>query len=347
LARQQDESFISQISLKLEVANLTDRPVRIVKATLIRPRIKGSLLQSDVMLPRAGSPYHSDRHPIPSHDTVTASVHLMARGALASQGKSIHATIGITDQFGDEYRLKGISIPSHDKALPKPPMTTRLLSSLRRLPGLRPTIETDAAVLPPLAEWLHGGKFEAADLILNDERRNYAANGRERGGLGSLNVTLQSEPNFGWTEVGKVPSLLWDKAQAKTIESSNIERLLKLVALDAAGKESLEQYLLSHLNKASPFADVGYFIFLALHRMDRTVNALRAARSNLAGDKVFGYSNLLGTLSALISHEHFDINPDLYPQILDALGGDTESNFRLAEKINLARIQQLDLRPEA
>ena len=60
-------------------------------------------------------------------------------------------------------------------------------------------------------------------------------------------------------------------------------------------------------------------------------------------DKVYGYSNLLGTLSAVVSHEHFEIDLGLYPRILEALAGDTEHNFRLTEKINLARLQHLDL----
>jgi hypothetical protein len=195
----------------------------------------------------------------------------------------------------------------------------------------------------PPAEWQHGGKFQKVDFILNEERRNYAANGRIRGGLGSLNVTLQSEPNSGWTEVGSVPSLLWDKRKAKHIESPNASRLIKLhAALSDAEKDDLERYLLSHLDKRSPYAEVGYFIFFALHRMGQTIAGLQTARLHLAGDKVYGYSNLLGTLSAIVSHEHFQIERDLYPLMLEALAGDTENDFRLTEKINLARLQHLD-----
>jgi hypothetical protein len=167
--------------------------------------------------------------------------------------------------------------------------------------------------------------------------------GNNGGAIGSLNVGLQSEPNSGRTTVGTVPSLLWDKMHAKPVESPNATRLIKLHAgLDDAGKGELERYLLSHLHKRSPYADVAYFIFLALHRMGGTVDALQASRARLAGDKVYGHSNLLGTLSALVSREHFAFNPDLYPRILETLAGDTESNFRLTEKINLARLQHLD-----
>jgi hypothetical protein len=92
---------------------------------------------------------------------------------------------------------------------------------------------------------------------------------------------------------------------------------------------------------------VSYFIFFALHRMGQTIAALQAARLHLAGDKVYGYSNLLGTLSAIISHEHFQIPRDLYAQISETLAGDSEHDFRLAEKINSARLQHLDAELEA
>lgn len=76
--------------------------------------------------------------------------------------------------------------------------------------------------------------------------------------------------------------------------------------------------------------------------MQRTSDALRAARSCLAGDKVYGYSNMLGTLSALISHEYFVIKSDTYEEITAALSGSTEHDFRLKEKLNLARLERLD-----
>lgn len=343
LAKQQDDSYASQIALDIEAANLTDHAVRIVKARLIRPKTKGELLHAVVMLPAAGSLYHSHKHAVPPHDTVTASLHMMVRGALASQGKPLLVTLGITDQFGDEYRLKRVKIPTHDSVLPKTPWKVAIVSCLTALPLFRRTTANFDPPRSPPPEWQHAGRFEETDLILNEEMRNYAAYGRIRGGLGSLNVGLQSEPNFGWTTVGAVPSLLWDRANAKPVESPNAARLIKLHgALDDAGKAEHERYLLSHLHKQSPYADVAYFIFLVLHRMDRTVDALRASRTRLAGDKVYGHSNLLGTLSALVSREHFDIDPRLYPRILDVLAGDVEHNFALTEKINLARLQHLD-----
>ena len=231
LARQRDDSFVSQISLDVEAANLTDHPVLIVKVRLIRPRSKGEFLHGEVMLPKAGSPYHSTSHAVPPHDTVTASLQIMVRGAIAQQGHPVLATLGITDQYGEVYRRQTDCHPGPTtRDCPRNRWRHEYsVRPARRCSGLRPTAEcrrrTCCEIRPP--EWLHQGKFEQVDLILNEEKRNYLACGRQRGGLGSLNVGLQSEPNSGWTTVGNAPTLLWDKAAAKPIESPNLTRLVK------------------------------------------------------------------------------------------------------------------------
>ncbi|NJO34982.1 MAG: hypothetical protein HC869_19560 [Rhodospirillales bacterium] len=76
--------------------------------------------------------------------------------------------------------------------------------------------------------------------------------------------------------------------------------------------------------------------------MNRTIDALQTARTFLSGDRVFGYSNLLGALSALVSHEYLKIDRDSYPQILDILAGDEEPDFRLRQKINAAQLAHYD-----
>jgi hypothetical protein len=344
LAKQQDNRFISQIRLDVDAANITDYPVRIVKVSLVRPKIKGVPVHAEVSFPMAGSPYYDSRHSVPPHDTVTAHLHLMVRGTLASQGHSLRVTLGITDQLGDEYRLKGIVLEPVDAPLPKVPWPQRIVFDLRRLYGRGAAKRAEANEARRLAqEWSHGGTFDAVDLILNEEKRAYAARGRISGGLGSLNVGLQSEPGFGATSVGSVPSLLWEKAFAVAVDSPNVQRVLKLRGmLDEKRKGDLERYLLSHLHRSSPYANIGYFLFLVLHRTGRTIDALTTARLYLAGDTVYGYSNVLGTLAAVVSREHFAIDPALYPQIQKALEGDPEYDFRLTEKINLARLLQLD-----
>jgi len=109
-----------------------------------------------------------------------------------------------------------------------------LLQVQKKMVGFRDAREIDLAdSLPPPPNGNMGAGSRNVDLILIEERRNYAAHGRERGGLGSLNVTIQSEPKFWLDRSRKVPALLWNETQAKAIESPNIALLLKLhAALD-------------------------------------------------------------------------------------------------------------------
>jgi hypothetical protein len=267
----------------------------------------------------------------------------MARGKLAKSGKALRVTIGITDQFGHEYRLRKVVIPTTDPPPESISLKKRLTALLGSIRYLHKSPERIEAARPLPNEWQHGGKFDAVDLVLNEEKRAYAANNRGRGGLGSLNVTLQSEPNNGWTEVGKVPDLLWPKDKAKTISSPNLERLLRIHhSLAPSEKEALDRYLTSHLHRKSPYFKIGYFIFCALHRMGKTESALTAARANLSGDTDFGYSNVLGALSALVSHEHHVIPEAMFVAITKVLDDEKEHSFRLAEKITLARLRHMD-----
>jgi hypothetical protein len=283
LAKQHDDSFISQIHVDVQASNLSDHPLQIIKVRLIRPRAQ--LVHADAMLPAAGSPYHSHRHPIPPRGTVETSLHIMARGVLARQGKPIRVTIGVTDQYGEEYELKNLTIATHDKA----PEARTLLqrwqhcwSWLLQLFRVTPVAAESATAPMP---WTFEPGHEYLDLsqsILEEERRNYAARGRRTGQLGSLNVGLQSEPNNGSTQEGRVPELLWPKGKGTRISSQNLDRLTTVYAgLNRNGKKNLERYLLANLSKESPFADVGYFIFVALHRMGRSVDALKTARNHL------------------------------------------------------------------
>jgi hypothetical protein len=323
--------------LGIEAHNLTDRPVRIIKVRLIRPKANAEVVHADASLPLSGSPYWSDRHPVPPHDTVAAHLHIMVRGRLAREGKSARVTLGITDQFGDEYQPRKLLLRTLDATSRRTPWLEAFAKPVRRLVLHRKEIVEQREFS---AKWEHGGKFEDVDIVLKEESRAYAAHGRRVGGLGTLSAGLPGGQNVGEPMSGGVPSLLCDRAHAKLVDSPHVGRLMKLID---TGTEDLEGYLLSHLHKNSPYADVAYLIFLALHRMDRTVEALSGARKHLAGDSVYAYSNVIATLSATIYFEHSDFDPALYPRILAVIEGDSEYDFGLKQRINQARLQHLDL----
>ncbi len=230
LAKQQDDSFVSQIRIDVQASNTSDRPVRIVKLGLLRPRRKHQLLNACVLLPKEGSPYHSYEHPVPPYGTVTAAMHVMVRGELGAQGKPIRIALGITDQFGEEYSLRNLSVETHDKLCSKRPRSrkVRLLKSL--VSKLLTRRRHDIAPQGPAMPWTCDPGPEyigVCESVLNEEKRSYAGRGRAGGGLGSLNVGLQSEPNLGWTTVGQIPVLLWEKGKGTPVSSINLERLLR------------------------------------------------------------------------------------------------------------------------
>ena len=208
----------------------------------------------------------------------------------------------------------------------------------------RPEIYSSKA--PTMLPWVNNPQCDGIDLtiaILKEEQRSFAAKGRSVGGLGSLNCGVQSEPNFGVTAQNQIPQLLWETGKGAPVTSPNLDRLLQLHAsLDNTAKANLEGYLLAQLSKDSQFANIGYFVFLCLHRLGRTIDAIATARKFLGGDKVFGYSNVLATFSAVISHEHAYIDPKLIKASLQSLAGDEEHDFRLREKLNLAQLRALD-----
>lgn len=181
------------------------------------------------------------------------------------------------------------------------------------------------------------------NIVLDEEIRSYTANGRIRGGLGSLNITLQSVPNNGWTNVGQIPQLIFDKSDPTVISSPNANLLLKLFSsLDKDGKDNFRTYLISHIRKDSTYVSVTYLIFFVLHRTGFTIDALKQAKRALFGDTLNAYSNLLATFSMIISREYFEIDTKVYEDAKLVLHGDDEYKHWLEQKINLALFKHLE-----
>lgn len=123
--------------------------------------------------------------------------------------------------------------------------------------------------------------------------------------------------------------------------SENLDLILSCHnKLDGAARTELEGLLLNYLHRGSPYAEVSYAIFLCLHRMGRTLDALQRSVRDLKGDKVFGYSNVLGVFSALISREHEEWPTTLIDAAEACFGADETVEFRLLEKLNLARLRK-------
>jgi hypothetical protein len=271
----------------------------------------------------------------------------MVDAVLAPPGGELALRFVVWDQFGTRYRTQIFKIASDPRKQPKPSLARRLAFHLRRLAGLDPLPPAPerpiAQVMPLPSQWESDDDLKIVFQVLQEEQRSYASNGRQRGGLGSLNVLVQSGPDGAGTTQGKLPKLLWDQSTASDVASNNLDRLMRIHSgLDDNGRRRMEQALLDHLHQMSPYANVAYLVYLTLFRMNRGIDALVAARANLKGDGHFGYSNVLGAVSAIVSHEHHKLSADLLNQIRGALDGETEHDFDLRKKITTSLVERLD-----
>jgi len=158
--------------------------------------------------------------------------------------------------------------------------------------------------------------------------------------LGSFNITLQSR---GWVSRGKVPRLVSDQSDPNSIKSKNADILLRLyTTLNPEDKKNMKEYLLKNLSRSSEYYDVAYLIIFVLSKIGATVLALKIARNNLKGDARHGFSNMLAMLSQIISYDYACFDEDTYIQIESAMQGESEHNFNLFEKVNIAKLKILE-----
>ena len=192
LAKQQDDSYISQIKTDIHISNISDRPIEIVNVHLFRPRTE--IVRAVALVPGRVSPNGRAYYDVPARGTVRASIHIMARGSLAHQGTPLSITVKLTDQYGEEYAVRLLKIHTDDPPARKPDVWQRVKSGFKLpIAGHRKIAAPERPIMP----WVYDPSPDhvaLAEAILKEEKRSYAANGRIRGGLGSLNVGLQSEP---------------------------------------------------------------------------------------------------------------------------------------------------------
>jgi hypothetical protein len=104
VTRQPDGSYVAQIRAALVASNLMQGALGIVNARLIRPRAGGEVIQT-IALVRSPRGY-SSRNVIGGRNMGDVSVMILLRGTWQRAGRMVRATIGITDQYGSEHRVK-------------------------------------------------------------------------------------------------------------------------------------------------------------------------------------------------------------------------------------------------
>ena len=104
-AVQPDGSVFTQISIRMEVFNISEKSIWLPVLKLLRPRSHASVLTKMVMLQEQSSAYYGP-YELPPGTKTRGSVDLMIREDLMDQIARRGVTLCIEDQFGHKHKLR-------------------------------------------------------------------------------------------------------------------------------------------------------------------------------------------------------------------------------------------------
>jgi len=187
---------------------------------------------------------------------------------------------------------------------------------------------------------------EKIEIILNEEKRAYAAKGRTVGGLGSFNHGLPTRVAMSESP----PELVAAKSDPDAIQSPNADLLLKLhSSLDSSDKRLFETVLLIEMRADGNYAKISYLNLFVLYKLGLLNLAIEQA-SKVLGDST-DFDNVTAMMALIITYEYSFLTEKEY-QHLDIFWNRTNSyKYWLKDRINSGKFkllaQQLsDVNPE-
>jgi len=330
-ATQSDDSTVTQISAKLLVKNRTANPLTLVKARLIRPRIRGETLHDDVFVRAAERDMYGtaadSRSTIPPHMSLPAIVTLLIRGVPQRKlGGQVRAIIGVIDDEGHEERVE------LNPCVVSPPQAVTTTSTLEVVSSISDPIERQVA------------------SVLQAELARYDKCNRTVGGLGSVHLVIRGRDIVGvgtdsWTPNSPKNQSISDDPDAVELRSDNLNALVTLYERLPSSKEK-DQFvaaLLNRIDKDRGYLRVTYFIVCVLWKTGELAAALEKAKADLPeGEiKVFGLSNTLMLLNGLLRYRHPEFTTDMLDDIEKFVHGLREHPFQIPEKIAAIRTARL------
>jgi hypothetical protein len=103
-AVQTDGRVLTQLAIRMEVFNITDKSIWLPSLRLLRPRPHGLILQKMLVLREQSSDIHGG-YELPSGAKTTGAAHLMIEGDITDTIERRGATLLIQDQFGHRHKL--------------------------------------------------------------------------------------------------------------------------------------------------------------------------------------------------------------------------------------------------
>lgn len=144
IAKQQDGSFITQVTVRCMVKNRSSEPLQLMKARLVKPRIRGGELPCVVTMQGTRSNYHgtafTSGYAIPPGEALPASANIMVRGMPRQRSGKLAAVVEFQDADDNRARttltldclsppgpafegwmrrmLRRVKLPLHDQGTP-------------------------------------------------------------------------------------------------------------------------------------------------------------------------------------------------------------------------------------
>lgn len=332
VSKQVDDSLVTQIVVAFSVKNQSPNPVGLTRARLIKPTIRGSVLEDIVTIrEQRGRMYgsaHASDHRIAPGTSLPGSAVLLIRGRpRVNDGEDLSLILGISDEDGYEERISVVC-----KGLQGP--------KLADLPKAREPLHK---ITDPIEQ--------GVAAVLQTEMDRYELNGRRTGGLGSLQFELgggrklmsfAGEARLMDTTANQELLLAPEIAMLK---SDNLDSLMALHAGLTSDDERARYAaaLLARLDADRGYGQVAYLIVLSLWKVGRLNDALTAACKGLPGDdrREHSMSNVLMMLNGLLRHRHQDFTAQMLDTIENALQHTTEQPFRIPKKIAAIRTLRL------
>jgi hypothetical protein len=113
-----DKWLLTQIDTLWHITNVSESPVRLLAARLLKPRVRHPSVRCEVFPGRSvGDPFDDDYGvgpEIPSRKTRKVSIHFHVNIHLQRPGKPLRVKFAVTDQLSEEHRMPTIMIQTID-----------------------------------------------------------------------------------------------------------------------------------------------------------------------------------------------------------------------------------------
>lgn len=336
MGRTGDQKPSMQVVSYWYITNQTNRPLKMLNAYIVNPRIYGHVLTKDV-----NSQYHGS-YPVPPHNTTDLHADFWINPPIRKVGKDLKLDIVFVDQYGQKRKIKNVEFLS-DKRKKSTPKNLQV----EAIYALENDIEKKVAA------------------VLKDEINRYKKYGRRSGELGSIYALyngrkIKSIYQDGWTnsKSGERQEIVSDPENAH-VSSENGDALVNYYneLNDDAERELFINSLISRINQEKEYYCVSYLLLYVLFRIGRLNDGLAASESYLQKKQSlldrflqrkpkeellelhqrYGFSDVLGLINGLLRYEHpsfSDKELDLIDQFISNV---EEHAFRIDEKINSIR----------